>query len=73
MRYVDEYRNEEDARRLFASIRSLVTRPWTLMEICGGQTHTLIRCGIDRLLPEEVTPGNKLRYVLPTLGVRGRI
>lgn len=55
MRYVDEYRDEEDAQRLFGAIRGLVKHPWTLMEICGGQTHTLIRCGIDRLLPPEVT------------------
>lgn len=55
MKYVDEYRNEEAAGKLVASIRRRVTRPWTLMEICGGQTHTILKYGIDRLLPEEVT------------------
>lgn len=55
MKYIDEYRNEADAQRLVQAIHRLVTRPWTLMEICGGQTHTLIKSGIDRLLPPEVT------------------
>jgi hydrogenase expression/formation protein HypD len=55
MRFVDEYRNEVDAQRFVGAIDDLVTRPWTLMEICGGQTHTLIKSGIDRMLPEEVT------------------
>jgi hydrogenase expression/formation protein HypD len=43
MRYVDEYRNEADARRLLGAIRRRVTRSWSLMEICGGQTHTFVR------------------------------
>jgi len=55
MRYVDEYRNEADAQRFVQAIQRLVTRPWAIMEICGGQTHTLIKYGIDRLLPEKVT------------------
>jgi hydrogenase expression/formation protein HypD len=55
MKYLDEYRREEDAQVLLAAIRRKVTRPWTIMEICGGQTHTLIRSGIDRMLPEEIT------------------
>ncbi len=55
MKYVDEYRDEATAGELVAAIRRRVTRPWTLMEICGGQTHTVIKSGIDRLLPEEVT------------------
>ncbi|HUM03312.1 MAG TPA: hydrogenase formation protein HypD [Thermoanaerobaculia bacterium] len=55
MRFVDEYRSEESVRRFAASIRGLVTRPWTLMEICGGQTHTLIRFGIDEMLPPAIT------------------
>ncbi len=55
MKFVDEYRDETDARKLVDAIGSLVTRPWTLMEICGGQTHTLIKSGIDRLLPSSVT------------------
>lgn len=55
MRYVDEYRGEAEAARLFAALRRDTTRQWTLMEVCGGQTHTLIRSGIDRMLPEEIT------------------
>jgi len=55
MRYVDEYREKEHARKFLAAIRATVTRPWTIMEICGGQTHTLLKFGIDRLLPESIT------------------
>jgi hydrogenase expression/formation protein HypD len=54
MKYIDEYRNEADAQKFIEAIREQVTRPWTIMEICGGQTHTIIKFGIDRLLPEEV-------------------
>lgn len=54
MRYIDEYRDEGDAQKLLAAIRKTVTRPWALMEICGGQTHTFVKFGIDRMLPEEV-------------------
>ena len=55
MRFVDEYRNESDARKLLTAIERTVTRPWMIMEICGGQTHTLIKSGIDRMLPPEIT------------------
>jgi hydrogenase expression/formation protein HypD len=55
VRFVDEYRDGESVRKFARSIRGLVTRPWTLMEICGGQTHTLIRFGIDEMLPPSVT------------------
>jgi hydrogenase expression/formation protein HypD len=55
MKYVDEYRSEESAQQFVDAIEKVVTRPWTLMEICGGQTHTLIKSGIDRLLPESIT------------------
>lgn len=54
MKYIDEYRDPALAESLVTSIRGLVTRPWVLMEICGGQTHTLVRYGIDELLPREV-------------------
>jgi len=54
MRFIDEYRDEAAARKLTDAIRRRVTRPWTLMEICGGQTHTLIKFGIDRMLPEAL-------------------
>ncbi len=55
MKFIDEYRNETDAQKFLQAIQELVTQPWTIMEICGGQTHTLIKSGIDRLLPDEVT------------------
>lgn len=55
MRYVDEYRDGAAARKWLDALRATVTQPWTLMEICGGQTHTLLRSGIDRMLPEEIT------------------
>jgi hydrogenase expression/formation protein HypD len=54
VRFVDEYRNDRIARGLLERIAASVTRPWTLMEVCGGQTHTLIRQGIDQLLPAEI-------------------
>src|SRR5438876_2165941 len=55
MKYLDEYRDPEAARKLRRLIRSATTRPWTLMEICGGQTHTIVKYGIDELLPPEIT------------------
>jgi hydrogenase expression/formation protein HypD len=55
MKYIDEYRDARAARRYAELIRRAVTRPWTLMEICGGQTHAIVRFGIDTLLPSEVT------------------
>ena len=54
MKYLDEYRGREVVEDYAAAIRRTVTRPWTLMEICGGQTHAIVRFGIDRLLPRDV-------------------
>ena len=54
MKYIDEFQDPELARRLLDDIHATVTRPWALMEVCGGQTHTIIRHGIDQLLPDEV-------------------
>jgi len=54
MKYLDEYRDVKIAHALAAEIRRRSTRPWVLMEICGGQTHTLMRYGIDDLLGESV-------------------
>ncbi|WP_320784594.1 hydrogenase formation protein HypD [Streptomyces sp. CRN 30] len=51
MKYLDEYRDPVLARRLLAELRRTATRPWRIMEVCGGQTHTLVRQGIDELLP----------------------
>ncbi len=54
MRYVDEYRDPKIAQAMAGEIARKVTRPWVLMEVCGGQTHTLMRYGIDELLPREI-------------------
>ena len=54
MKYLDEYRNERVARNLLNEIRRIQTRPWVIMEVCGGQTHSIVRNGIDFLLPEGV-------------------
>jgi hydrogenase expression/formation protein HypD len=51
VRYLDEYRDPVLARRLLNELHATATRPWALMEVCGGQTHTLVRQGIDELLP----------------------
>ena len=55
MRYVDEYRDREKAEHIAAQIRATITRPWTIMEICGGQTHTIVKYGIEELLPSDVS------------------
>jgi hydrogenase expression/formation protein HypD len=54
MKYVDEYRDEQVVRRLAALVAGRTTRPWNLMEICGGQTHTIMRYGLDELLPAGI-------------------
>jgi hydrogenase expression/formation protein HypD len=54
MKYLDEYRNEELAQKVVGEIRRIVTKPWVLMEVCGGQTHTIVKYGIDHLIPPEV-------------------
>lgn len=51
MKYLDEYRDEKIAARLVEEIRRIQTRPWVIMEVCGGQTHSIVKNGIDRLLP----------------------
>src|SRR5215469_13230066 len=55
MKYVDEYRDPAAAQQFAEAISRTVTRPWTLMEICGGQTHSIVKYGIDELLPTEIT------------------
>jgi hydrogenase expression/formation protein HypD len=54
MKFVDEYRDSEAARQLAAAIARSVTKPWTIMEVCGGQTHTIVKYGIDRVLPPQI-------------------
>lgn len=55
MKFIDEYRDPKAAARYVAEIARITKRPWTIMEICGGQTHAIIRYGIDQLLPDGIT------------------
>jgi hydrogenase expression/formation protein HypD len=55
MKFVDEYRDPQAAGAVLDAIRAVATRPWTIMEICGGQTRAIVQSGLDRLLPETVT------------------
>src|SRR5262244_643425 len=59
MRYIDEYRNARLAQSILNEIRRIQTRPWVIMEVCGGQTHSIVRHGIDRLIaaPIELVHG----------------
>ena len=54
MKYLDEYRDADLTRKLLADIQKTITRLWTLMEVCGGQTHSIIRSGLDQMLPPEI-------------------
>ena len=54
MRYLDEYRDSAIAAPLVRRIGEIATKPWVLMEVCGGQTHSIVRYGIDRMLPDNV-------------------
>jgi len=54
MKYLDEFRDPELAGNLFTEIERITTQPWAIMEVCGGQTHSIIRNGIDQLLPDNV-------------------
>src|SRR5438034_3350959 len=55
MKYLDEYRDPVAIEKLRQAIAAVTTRSWTIMEICGGQTHTIVKYGIDELLPPEIT------------------
>ncbi|MEM8961434.1 MAG: hydrogenase formation protein HypD [Acidobacteriota bacterium] len=54
MKYLNEFRDGEVAQRMAAEIHRKVSRPWAIMEVCGGQTHSIIRNGIDQMLPDEI-------------------
>jgi hydrogenase expression/formation protein HypD len=54
MKYLDEYRDADLTQKLLADLRKTITRSWTLMEVCGGQTHSIIKSGLDRMLPAEI-------------------
>ncbi len=55
MKFLSEYRDQKAAEQLSQQIWKKVTRPWTIMEICGGQTHTIVKSGLEDLLPREIT------------------
>jgi hydrogenase expression/formation protein HypD len=54
MKYLDEYRDTQAAARLAEAIQRITTRPWVIMEVCGGQTHTIVKYGIDEILPRDI-------------------
>ena len=54
MKFLNEYRDPKAAEKLAQAIWKKVTRPWTIMEICGGQTHTIVKTGLEDLLPREI-------------------
>lgn len=55
MKYINEYREESLTHSLLEQLKSTVMRPWTIMEICGGQTHAIMKSGLNQLLPPEIT------------------
>ena len=54
MKYLDEFSDPDLARKLLEEIHAATTQPWAMMEVCGGQTHSIIRHGLDQLLPEGI-------------------
>ena len=66
MQFVNEFRDGELVGSVLSQIRRSVTQPWVLMEICGGQTHSIMRYGLDQLLPPEIElvhgPGDVLQF-----------
>jgi hydrogenase expression/formation protein HypD len=55
MKFLDEYRDYDAVQRMAREIRRITTRPWTIMEVCGGQTYTIVKTGLQELLPEHIT------------------
>ena len=55
MKYLDEYRDGDQAHQFAREIHRITTRPWNIMEVCGGQTHAIVKFGIDELLPKFIT------------------
>jgi hydrogenase expression/formation protein HypD len=66
MKYLDEFRDPAIVDRYLQNLHQKVTRPWSIMEICGGQTHSLVKNGILDLLPSQITMvhGRAVRFVL---------
>jgi hydrogenase expression/formation protein HypD len=55
MRYIDEYRDAQAAEQYARALARMTTQPWTLMEVCGGQTHAIVKFGVDELLPADIS------------------
>jgi hydrogenase expression/formation protein HypD len=55
MKYIDEYRDPKAAARYVDLIQRTATKPWTLMEVCGGQTHAIVKFGLDALISNKIT------------------
>jgi hydrogenase expression/formation protein HypD len=55
VKYLDEYRDGELAQKIAREVHRVTTRPWSIMEVCGGQTHAIVKFGIDELLPKNIT------------------
>ena len=55
MKFIDEYRDAKAAREYAHAIAHITTKTWTIMEVCGGQTHAIVKYGVDELLPASVT------------------
>ncbi|WP_369049086.1 hydrogenase formation protein HypD [Tenacibaculum sp. UWU-22] len=55
MKYINEYRDPELAKKYLSEIQKTVTQPWSIMEVCGGQTHSLVKNGIINMLPDDIT------------------
>jgi hydrogenase expression/formation protein HypD len=55
MKHLSEYRDSELVNQLVKDIKAITTKPWTIMEVCGGQTHSLVKNGLLQMLPEEIT------------------
>ncbi len=81
MKYLDEYRNPETVGRLTEAIKTITSQDWHIMEVCGGQTHSIVKYGIDRLLPEAINlihgPGcpvcvTPLAYIDKALAIAAR-
>jgi hydrogenase expression/formation protein HypD len=54
MKYIDEYRDEKLARGIIGELTRVLTRSWVIMEVCGGQTHSIVKYGVDQMLPKQV-------------------
>jgi hydrogenase expression/formation protein HypD len=55
MKFIDEYRNTTTVNNIVTKINEITTKPWKIMEICGGQTHTILKYSLEELLPEQIT------------------